>query len=76
MLLERHARDKAYKRGAASELVNEYGRITSQSLGPFPVTVGLPPMRVISIDDVENVAPLKRDSELVARNVEVVVWVV
>ena len=49
---------------------------TRKSLGPFSVSVGLPPVRVFSVDDVEDVATLERDPQLVARNVEVVVRVV
>lgn len=50
--------------------------LACQSLRPLAVPVGLPPMRVLPVDDVEDVAALKRDAQLVARDVEIVIRVV
>ena len=44
-----------------------------QSLSPLAVPVGLPPVRVVLADDVEDVATLEGDAELVTGNVEIVV---
>ena len=51
-------------------------RFTGEGLRPLAVPVGLPPVLVLPVDDVQDVAPLERDAELVARNVEVVVGIV
>ena len=47
-----------------------------QGLRPLPVPVGLPPVEVLPVDDVEDVAALEADAELVAGDVEVVVGIV
>ena len=47
-----------------------------QGLRPLAVPVGLPPVEVFPVDDVEDVAALEADPELVARDVEVVVGIV
>ena len=44
-----------------------------QSLSPLAVPVCLPPVRVVLADDVEDVATLEGDAELVAGDVEIVV---
>ena len=44
-----------------------------QSLSPLAVPVSLPPVRVVLADDVEDVATLEGDAELVTGNVEIVV---
>ena len=44
-----------------------------QGLGPLPVPVGLPPVRVVLADHVENVPALEGDAELVTRDVEIIV---
>ena len=49
---------------------------TCERLGPLAVSVGLPPVLVLAVDDVQDVSALERDSQLVARDVEVVVGVV
>ena len=50
--------------------------LTRQRLRPLAVPVGLPPVGILPVDDVQDVAALERDPELVARDVEVVVRVV
>ena len=49
------------------------GNEPSQGLCPLSVPVGLPPVRVVLADDVEDVSPLEGDAKLVARDVEIVV---
>ena len=44
-----------------------------QGLGPLAISVGLPPVGVVLADDVEDVATLEGDAELVAGDVEIVV---
>ena len=51
-------------------------QLTSQSLSPLPVPVSLPPMRILPIDDVKDVATLEWDAQLVTRDVQVVIRVV
>ncbi len=46
---------------------------TCQGLSPLAVPVGLPPVWVLPVDDVQDVTALKRDAQLVARDVQVVV---
>ena len=50
--------------------------LTCQCLRPLSVPVCLPPVRVLPVDDVEDVAPLEGDAQLVARDVQVVIRVV
>ena len=57
-------------------LQGEAGHEAGEGLGPLAVPVGLPPVLVLPVDDVQDVAPLERDAELVARDVQVVVGVV
>ena len=45
-------------------------------MGPLAVPVGLPPVLVLPVDDVQDVSPLEGDAQLVARDVQVVVGVV
>ena len=54
-------------------LQRKAGNEAGEGLGPFAVTIRLPPMRVVFAYDVEDVATLKGDAELVTRDVEVVV---
>ena len=49
---------------------------TCKRLGPLAVSVGLPPVLILPVDDVQDVSALERDAQLVARDVEVVVGVV
>ena len=49
---------------------------TCQRLCPLSISVGLPPVRVLAVDDVQDVPALEGDSQLVARDVEIVVRVV
>ena len=44
-----------------------------QGLGPLPVPVGLPPVRVVLADHVQDVSALEGDAELVTGDVEIVV---
>ena len=46
---------------------------TCQRLRPLSVPVGLPPVRIILTDNMEDVSPLEADPELVTGNVEVVI---
>ena len=54
-------------------LQRKAGNEAGEGLGPFAVTIRLPPMRVVFAYDVEDVATLEGDAELVTRDVEVVV---
>ena len=49
---------------------------TCEGLGPLSVSVGLPPVLILPVDDVQDVSALERDAQLVARDVEIVVGVV